>query len=70
MQDIRDIQVPIDPEHSDGPFHIGKAVILALKDREGIAEIDEIDEDAVTWLAECYMVYFQLTEDGFTPSVS
>ena len=69
MQDVRDIQIPIDPDQSDGPFLVGKALILALKDREGIAEIDEIDEDAVTWLAECYMVYFQLTEDGFTPKV-
>jgi hypothetical protein len=62
----RDIQIPLDPSDSGSAFLPGKAVVLAEREGRGVAEIDELDEQAVGWLEEFDKVYFQVLGDGKT----
>jgi hypothetical protein len=63
---LRHIQIPLDPEDLGGPFRSGTCVILGQKEGSGIAELEEVDENEVTWVEEFDSVYFQVQHDGET----
>ena len=61
-----DIQIPLDPSELGGPFWLGKCVILGQRDKNGIADLQEVDENVIKWVEEFDSVYFQTLHDGTT----
>lgn len=61
-----EIQLPLDPSNLGGSFLTGKAIILAIKDGRGIAELSSYNEEQINWLKDYEYVYFQTLKDGET----
>lgn len=61
-----EIQLPLDPSNLGGSFSTGKAIVLAMNDGRGIAELSSYNEKEINWLKDYEYVYFQTLKDGET----